>query len=294
MLSVIACLLLAAVLVVSAVLKLVDGADARASLATYGLRGGRVARVAWIALIAAELVLAVGVGAGLDAAAYAAAAVMAGFALAQGVVLATGRRGAPCACFGARGRVGGHSLVRTAVLACAFAALPLLPRDEPTTHQWLVLGVAAALLGLLVLTVVVVVLMREVRAVRETIAPLGVLEIPYEGPEVGAHNALVDWMEAPIDAGRFGLAVFTSKGCGICQELAPAVAALEGDPRVTAQTFDEIRDREAWTVANVPGSPFAVALDADGTVLAKGIFNTAAQLESVLATAARRRRGLRV
>jgi hypothetical protein len=40
----------------------------------------------------------------------------------------------------------------------------------------------------------------------------------------------------------------------------------------------------------VPGSPFAVAIGRDGRVLAKGTFNSLAQLESVLATAERRRR----
>ena len=51
------------------------------------------------------------------------------------------------------------------------------------------------------------------------------------------------------------------------------------------RTFDEDADADAWAAADVPGSPFAVALDADGTVLAKGTFNTGAQLESVLAAA---------
>ncbi len=55
------------------------------------------------------------------------------------------------------------------------------------------------------------------------------------------------------------------------------------------RTFDEYRDAYAWEAADVPGSPFAVALDADGTVLAKGTFNTGAQLESVLAAAEQRR-----
>ena len=53
------------------------------------------------------------------------------------------------------------------------------------------------------------------------------------------------------------------------------------------------RDADAWAAADVPGSPFAVALDADGTVLAKGTFNTGAQLESVLAAAERRRGAVR-
>ena len=53
--------------------------------------------------------------------------------------------------------------------------------------------------------------------------------------------------------------------------------------------FDEVEDADAWALADVPGSPFAVAVGADGIVLAKGTFNSGAQLESVLAAAERRR-----
>ena len=105
MVSVVACLVLGLVLLASAVLKLVDPAGTRAALATYGVRREELARVLWGALVAVEAVLAVGVGAGIDAAAYAAAGLLAVFCVAQAVVLATGRGGAPCACFGARGRV---------------------------------------------------------------------------------------------------------------------------------------------------------------------------------------------
>ena len=87
--------------------------------------------------------------------------------------------------------------------------------------------------------------------------------------------------------------MFSSEGCGLCRALAPAVEAFGRDPRVELRTFDEVRDADAWAAADVPGSPFAVALDADGTVLAKGTFNTAAQLESVLAAAERRRGAVR-
>ena len=62
---------------------------------------------------------------------------------------------------------------------------------------------------------------------------------------------------------------------------------------MSLRTFDEVADADAWSAADVPGSPFAVALDADGTVLAKGTFNTGAQLESVLAAAERRRKMVR-
>jgi len=230
----------------------------------------------------------------VDAAAYAAAALMALFAGAQGVALARGRGGAPCACFGARGHVSGASIARAAVLAAAFAAAPALPRSEPTTEEWLALGLAVALLGLVALAVVVLALAREVGMLRLSLDPRGALEVAHEGPEVGARSPLAERFEDELAPGRIGLAVFSSEGCQMCRALAPAVAAYGRDPRVVLRGFDEVRDADAWTVADVPGSPFAVALDADGTVLAKGTFNTGAQLESVLAAAERRRGAARV
>jgi hypothetical protein len=127
---------------------------------------------------------------------------------------------------------------------------------------------------------------------RMAVAPEGALEIPHEGPEVGGSSALAAHFAPPVGAGRIGLAVFTSEGCGLCRALAPAVGAFGRHPHVDLRTFDEVRDAGAWAAAHVPGSPFAVALDPRGTVLAKGTFNTAAQLETVLAAAERRGSGL--
>jgi Methylamine utilisation protein MauE len=285
MVSVAACLVLGLVLVASAVLKLADRQGTQAALATYGIRSG--ARVAWGTLGLVETGLGVAVAAGVDAAAYAAAGLMAVFAAVQALALASGRGGAPCACFGARGRVSGASVARAAVLAAALAALPALPRREPTTEEWLALGLAVALLGLAALAVVVLALAREVGMLRLSLDPRGALEVAHEGPEVGARSALAERLE--LAPGRLGLAVFSSEGCQLCRALAPAVAAFGRDPRVALREFDEVRDADAWAAADVPGSPFAVALDADGTVLAKGTFNTGAQLESVLAAAERRR-----
>jgi hypothetical protein len=287
MVSVVACLVLGFVLLASAAAKLVDPAGTRAALATYGIRRETSARSAWAVLVAVEAALAVAVGAGLDTAAYAAAGLLAVFCAAQAAALASGRGGAPCACFGARGRVSRGSLARTALLASALAVLPLLPRSEPTTEGWLAIGLAAALLGLLALTMVVLALAREVGMLRLAADPRGALEIAHEGPEVGGRTALAEHLE--IGPGRIGLAVFSSEGCALCRALEPAVEAFGRDPRVALHRFDEVRDADAWAAADVPGSPFAVALDADGTVLAKGTFNTGAQLESVLAAAERRR-----
>jgi hypothetical protein len=284
MLPVLLALALGFVLAGSALLKLADGPGARAALSTYGIRGEAAARAVWGGLIVVELALAVGVIVGVEAAAWAGAALFAGFAVAQAVALVSGRAGAPCACFGARGRIGQASLARAGALAVAFAVLPLLDRDEPSTEGWLAIGLAVALLGIGALGVAVLALARELGRLRAEIDPRGALEIPEEGPELGGRTELMD-----VEPGRLGLAVFTSEGCGMCRALEPAIEALGRDPLVRLRTFDEVRDAHAWAAAGVPGSPFAVALDADGTVLAKGTFNTAGQLESVLATAERRR-----
>jgi hypothetical protein len=285
MVSVVACLVLGLVLLGSAFLKVADRQGTQAALATYGIRSGAAA--VWTALVAAEIVLGVAIAARLDPAAYAGAGLVAVFAVAQIVALARGRGGAPCACFGPRGRVSDASAGRAILLAAALAAVPALPRSEPTSEQWLALGLVVALLGLAGLAVVVLALAREVGVLRMAVDPRGALEVPHEGPEVGGRSALAERFE--LAPGRIGLAVFGSDGCQLCRALAPTVAAFARHPGVALIEFDEVRDADAWAAADVPGSPFAVALDADGTVLAKGTFNTGAQLESVLAAAERRR-----
>jgi hypothetical protein len=289
MVSVVACLVLGLVLLASAVLKLVDPAGTRAALATYEIPARHVA---WAVLVAVEGALGVAVAAGLDLAAYAAAVLLALFCGAQAVALTRGRGGAPCACFGARGRISRGSVGRAGLLAAAFAVLPLLPRSEPSTEGWLAIGLGAAVLGVAVLAVALLALAREVGMLRLAMDPRsGALEVPHEGPEVGARTTLAARFE--LTTGRLGLAVFSSEGCGLCRALEPEVRAFGADPRVVLRRYDEVRDADAWAAADVPGSPFAVALDADGTVLAKGTFNSGAQLESVLAAAERRRGAVR-
>ena len=283
MLPAIASLILGALLVGSAGLKLADEKGTRAALSTYGITG-RSAIPVWVALVTLELALGVAVGAGVEAAAWGAAALCCVFAAGQAAVIASGRAGAPCACFGARGRVGRGSLARVSLLAIAFAVLPQLDRRSLSTDEWLALGLGAALLGIVALGVAVLALARELGSLRAVLQPAGALEIPEEGPELGGRSELMS-----VEPGRLGLAVFTSEGCRMCRELEPAVAAVGRDPLVSLRTFDEVRDAHAWESAGIPGSPFAVALDADGTVLAKGTFNSARQLESVLAAAERRR-----
>jgi hypothetical protein len=287
-LSVTLSLALALVLLVSAGTKLASGPAGRAALATYGIRGEPLASVVWAALGALEAGLAVCLAAGAESAAWATAALFTLFTAAQAVVLLQGRGGAPCACFGSKGRIGHASIGRAALLAAAAAVLPLLDRRPLTTEEWLAIGLGAALAGIVVLGLGVLALARELGELRLALAPQGALEIAGEGPEIGGRTALAERFGGLRDE-DFGLAVFTSDGCHICQALAPAIALFERDPRVVVRRFDEHEDADTWALADVPGSPFAVAVGADGTVLAKGTFNSGAQLESVLAAAERRR-----
>jgi len=119
-------LLLAAVLAASAAAKLADARRSIAAMATFGFATPASRRIAWAIAVAAEIVLAVGVAAGSDRAAYLAAALLALFAATLGSALMRGRAGAPCACFGGGSRVSGVAIARDLLLAAAFAVLAAL------------------------------------------------------------------------------------------------------------------------------------------------------------------------
>ena len=272
-------------------LKLASPGSSRASLGTFGIEGEISRWGAWGVLVVIELGLAVGIVAGSDQAALLAAALMAMFAAVLLSALMRGRAGAPCACFGSRSTVSWRSVGRNLALAACFAVLPLLPERSLSTDEWLGLGLAASLLLSLCLAVAVVALAREVGMLRLRLGPAAALEIPEEGPELGTRTDLIDRFERGAQS-ELALAVFTSQGCRVCRALEPAVSSLAGDPAVAVEVFDEVADAEAWRELGIPGSPFAIALGPDGAVLAKGTFNNLAQLESVLATASRRRAGV--
>jgi hypothetical protein len=122
---------------------------------------------------------------------------------------------------------------------------------------------------------------------RLAVGPQSALEIPEEGPPLGSDSGLAPLLDPRPD---LGLAVFTSEACHLCRSLAPSVAALARDPHVSVIELDELRDAADWARLAVPGSPYAVATDREGTVLAKGTFNSFGQLESLLAGAERRMR----
>jgi hypothetical protein len=280
--------LAAAVLIASAALKLARPRQSRDALAPFAPPVGAGPAATWALVVAVELALGAGVAAGSDAASYAAGALMVCFALVLVSEVLRGHAGRPCACFGSRGRIGWPAVVRNLILGALFIALPSIHVPRPATTGWLAIGLAVAVAGIVGLAIAVLALAREVGALRLAIAPQGALEIPDEGPELGSRADLLSEFDPGPDA-RTLVAVFSSDGCRVCQALEPAIGFAGRDPLIALRVFDEHRDHGVWRRLDVPGSPYAVALDLDGTVLAKGTFNSLGQLESVLATAVRRR-----
>lgn len=279
---------LALILAAAAVTRLARPAATQPALAVFGVPSGPIRWVAWGSAAAVELVLAAGVARGSAPAAGAAAALMLGYAGALLAAIGRGRAGAPCGCFGARSRVSRAAVARNVALAAGFAAVGFLPESSGlSADAWLAAGLAVALLAIVLLTVAVLALAREVGTLRMRLAPEQALEIAGEGPELGSRSMLGARLPAK-DGALLGLSVFTSDGCPLCQALAPAVRAFERDPVVALATFDEVRDADVWHALAVPGSPYAVATDRDGVVRAKGAFNSFGQLESILASAERR------
>ena len=280
------------VLASAALAKLASPRASIGALDSFGFGEGPLRPVAWAALIAVELALALAVALGSDVAAYAAAFLMAMFAALTVAALLRGRAGSPCACFGPRSTVSRLAVLRNVALAAAFALVPSVDSISIGSQGWIWIGIGVAIAACAALTVAVLALAREVGMLRLQLGTQGALEITGEGPEIGSRaEGLTERLGR--NGADFGLAVFTSEGCGICRTLEPAIDNVAKDPRVAVAVFDEVGEAEIWRRLEIPGSPFALALDREGTVLAKGTFNNLAQLESVLATAERRGRPVR-
>ena len=281
---------LVAILCISAGMKARRADRAAAALATYGLLTGRAQAAALWIVIALELVLAGALALGAGWAAAAIAALFIAFAGVTLGALTAGRGGRPCACFGGDTRLGWSSPVRAALL-CALAAsvaFGWLPRAHSGYEEGLTVGLSVSIVAAGALALAVLALAREVGVLRLGMSTgTGALEIPHEGPELGRSQP---WAQAVLASPRalLRLAIFSSEGCQLCRQVTPAVEHVAADPVLAVRVFDEVADVETWRAAEVPGSPYAVALSLDGVALAKGSFNSLSQLESILGTARRR------
>jgi hypothetical protein len=119
-------LLVAAVLAFAALVKLRAPAASADGMAAFGFRTLQGRWLAFLVAVLVELGLAIAIVADSERALYAAAGLMALYALTMVAALLRERAGEPCGCFGAGSRVSWRAAGRNAALAAGFAAVAVL------------------------------------------------------------------------------------------------------------------------------------------------------------------------
>jgi methylamine dehydrogenase accessory protein MauD len=178
---------------------------------------------------------------------------------------------------------------------------------------WWLASYAALWILVIVLGVLVVALARQVGTLHLRMGPRGALELDEEGPALGETPqpvAATDpdgrevWIGGP---GEGQLVVFVSPGCPVCREVLPGVPAAARAGRLEPVVVTDAEEPEAVAAYaragvgavvvagpglgeryGVPGTPFAVVIDASGAVRAKGTVNNLEQVEGLVDTALRR------
>lgn len=275
--------LLGGLFVVAGVAKVARFAAFRESL-----RGYRMARprgVVAVAVPVAELAVGAALLAGRLEAGWAAAALLALFTAALVRELASGSAPPSCGCLpGMDSRPGPLTVLRNAVLAAAAvtagAGLHLRLGEGFWVITYVLLWAAVVALGALVLA-----LYRQVGVLHLRLGPRGAFEHEGEGLPLGE----------PAPEGLEGtLVVFTSEACPICAQIVPGLRPLSSDHALPVEhaRYEDEPGRRLHDWFMVPGTPYAVYVDNEGLVRAKGTVNTLEQLEGVVVTGRAREREL--
>jgi len=165
----------------------------------------------------------------------------------------------------------------------------------------------------IVLSLVVLALARQVGVLHERVAPAGAL-MPTNGPKVGE---LTEALSLPDINGRTvtiggpnpdrldSLLMFISPTCPVCKSLVPTAKSLANAERnrlqlIFASDGDKLEQHQAYARDlkldqfpyvlseklglgfEVSKLPFAVLIGADGTLQSKGLVNTREHLESLI------------
>jgi methylamine dehydrogenase accessory protein MauD len=167
-------------------------------------------------------------------------------------------------------------------------------------------------IAVIALAVLVVALARQIGVLHERVAPAGAL-LGREGPRPGEPAPVLeleDWsgrrlrVGAPDPGGASTLLLFVAPGCPVCKVVLPVARSLQAGegarlrlvvasdgPRAEHERF--VREQglahEAYVLSaplglafQVGKLPYAVLLDADGVVRARGLVNSREHLESLL------------
>ena len=201
---------------------------------------------------------------------------------------APGGRARPAACFGARSRVTRWGAGRALALTGAFAAVPFLPEGHMSADAWLATGLAGALLAVAGLGVTVAALAREVGMLRLALGPQAALEVPEEGPELGGRTSLGAKLRgARPRAARPGR-VHLGGLLALPACCAPPSSSCARTPTSRWPPSTRSPTPRCGGRSTCPGAPSRWRWTARASTLAKGTFNSLAQLEGLLAVAERR------
>lgn len=165
----------------------------------------------------------------------------------------------------------------------------------------------------IVLSLVVLALARQVGVLHERVAPAGALQ-PTEGPKVGEVTKAMaltslDGRSVTVggarDNGRSTFVLFISPTCPVCKSLVPTAKSLarkessrielvfasDGDNRdehvaytkdLELGEYPYVLSESLGMTYQVSKLPFAVLIGADGTLKSKGLVNTREHLESLI------------
>ena len=135
----------------------------------------------------------------------------------------------------------------------------------------------------LVLSVAVVALLRQIGVLHARLHPLGA-HFGGEGPPLDSDAPLIQGVDYAASATT--LLAFTSPTCEVCKVLAPSLAALRRGYRdVRVHTVDLDDARSVFDAFKVRSTPYVVAVDQHGVVKGRGVVNSLEQIEEVLEAA---------
>jgi len=165
-------------------------------------------------------------------------------------------------------------------------------------------------IAILVLTVVVIALARQIGVLHARVAPIGALKVDH-GPAVGEKAPVLSvrtltghlvQIGGLLPEGLSQLLLFVSPDCPVCKNLIPVAKAFARDERLAVLYVSDGEDAallkmvDRYGLQQVPFAnspevglkfgigklPYAVLIDHSGTVVSSGLVNSREHLESLV------------
>jgi methylamine dehydrogenase accessory protein MauD len=181
---------------------------------------------------------------------------------------------------------------------------------------WWTASYIALWLLVIVLSVLLLSLARQLGTLHMRLGPRGALELDDEGPPLGEAPRYVETRDRngnPVTVGGPGtpqFLLFVSPDCPICREVAPSLSAVSHGSSFSPYLISDSSEGNGGTeyasigratpvihapdiaqAYRIPGTPYAVVLDRLGVVRAKGTVNNLEQMEGLVDTALARLQG---